>query len=91
VQAPELLLIDELSLGLAPVIYQQVGEAVRSLAEDGLGVLLVEQNAMLAMDICSRGYLMAGGRIVLSGTVAEMSADSSMQDLYFGGLERSTH
>lgn len=90
VQEPELLLIDELSLGLAPVIYEQVGEAVRSLAEDGLGVLLVEQNAMLAMDICSRGYLMAGGRIVLSGTVAEMSADSSMHDLYFGGLERST-
>lgn len=91
VQEPELLLIDELSLGLAPVIYEQVGEAVKSLAADGLGVLLVEQNAMLAMKICTRGYLMSGGCVVLSGTVEEMGHESMMQDLYLGGLEGSEH
>lgn len=91
VQEPELLLIDELSLGLAPVIYEPVGDAVKALAADGLGVLLVEQNAILAMKICSRGYLMSGGRVVLSGTVEEMGNQSMMQDLYLGGLEGSAH
>lgn len=87
VQQPKLLLIDELSLGLAPVVYEQVGAAVKVLAEEGIGVLLVEQNAALAMEICSRGYLMSNGRIALSGTVDEMGSESVMQDLYFGGLE----
>ena len=86
VQEPRLLVIDELSLGLAPVVYQQVGESVRDLARDGLSVLLVEQNAVLAMKICSRGYLLSRGTAVLEGTVEELKAKSEMRDLYLGGL-----
>ncbi|WP_105035509.1 ABC transporter ATP-binding protein [Cryobacterium aureum] len=86
VQEPRLLVIDELSLGLAPVIYQQVGESVRDLARDGLSVLLVEQNAVLAMKICSRGYLLSRGTAVLEGTVEELKTKSEMRELYLGGL-----
>ena len=86
VQEPRLLVIDELSLGLAPVVYQQVGESVRDLARDGLSVLLVEQNAVLAMKICSRGYLLSRGTAVLEGTVEELKTKSEMRDLYLGGL-----
>ncbi|TFC78893.1 ABC transporter ATP-binding protein [Cryobacterium sp. TMS1-20-1] len=86
VQEPRLLVIDELSLGLAPVIYQQLGESVRGLARDGLSVLLVEQNAVLAMKICSRGYLLSGGTVVLEGTVEELKTKSEMRELYLGGL-----
>ena len=86
VQEPRLLVIDELSLGLAPVVYQQVGESVRDLARDGLSVLLVEQNAVLAMKICSRGYLLSRGTAVLEGTAEELKTKSEMRDLYLGGL-----
>jgi branched-chain amino acid transport system ATP-binding protein len=89
VQEPKLLLIDELSLGLAPVAIDRVAEAVRSLAAEGLGILLVGQNARLAMSLCSRGHLMSDGRIVLSGTVAELRGTTAMQDLYLGGMEGS--
>lgn len=85
-QRPKLLVIDELSLGLAPVVYQQVGDVVRELARSGLSVLLVEQNARLAMGICSRGYLLSHGDVVLCGTVAELEANDQMRDLYLGGL-----
>lgn len=85
-QRPKLLVIDELSLGLAPVVYQQVGDVVREIARSGLSVLLVEQNARLAMRICSRGYLLSHGDVVLAGTVDELEANDQMRDLYLGGL-----
>jgi branched-chain amino acid transport system ATP-binding protein len=88
-QRPNLLVIDELSLGLAPVVYQQVGAVVRDLARDGLSVLLVEQNAQLAMSICTRGYLMAHGEVVLAGTVADLESDDQMRELYLGGIEKA--
>lgn len=89
-QRPKLLVIDELSLGLAPVIYQHVGDTVRELAEGGLSVLLVEQNARLAMRICSRGYLLSHGRVVLAGTVDELNQTDEMRDLYLGGLGKAS-
>lgn len=85
-QHPKLLIIDELSLGLAPAVYQQVGATVRVLVQSGLSVLLVEQNALLAMSICSRGYLLAHGEVVLSGEVEDLRRDARMKDLYLGGL-----
>lgn len=88
VQKPRLLIIDELSLGLAPVVYQQVGESVRDLALGGLSVLLVEQNAVLAMKICTRGYLLSRGSVVLEGTVTELAGKAEMKDLYLGGAEQ---
>lgn len=84
VQDPRLLVIDEMSLGLAPVVSEYVADAVRQLVAEGLGVLLVEQNAALAMNICSRGYLMAGGQVLLQGTVEEMKQEDAMHGLYFG-------
>jgi branched-chain amino acid transport system ATP-binding protein len=88
-QRPRLLIIDELSLGLAPVIYESVGDTVAELARTGLSVLLVEQNARLAMRICSRGYLLSGGAVVLQGTVEELASTSEMRELYLGGLGRA--
>jgi branched-chain amino acid transport system ATP-binding protein len=88
-QRPRLLIIDELSLGLAPVIYEGVGDTVAELARTGLSVLLVEQNARLAMRICSRGYLLSGGQIVLDGTVEELASTSEMRELYLGGLGKA--
>ena len=89
-QRPRLLIIDELSLGLAPVIYESVGDTVAELARSGLSVLLVEQNARLAMRICSRGYLLSGGEVVLKGTVEELAATSEMRELYLGGLGKAS-
>ena len=88
-QRPRLLIIDELSLGLAPVIYENVGDTVAELARSGLSVLLVEQNARLAMRICSRGYLLSGGEVVLRGTVEELASTSEMRELYLGGLGKA--
>ncbi|WP_148573476.1 ABC transporter ATP-binding protein [Nocardioides caldifontis] len=88
-QRPRLLVIDELSLGLAPVVYEQVGAVVRDLARDGLAVLLVEQNAQLAMSICSRGYLMSHGEVVLAGMVADLERNNQMRELYLGGIEKA--
>lgn len=86
-QNPKMLVIDELSLGLAPVVSEEVGRAVKTLAAGGLAVLLVEQNASLAMRIGSEGHLMSGGRIELSGSADYMRGHESMQELYLGGLE----
>ncbi|MCB9379104.1 MAG: ABC transporter ATP-binding protein [Acidimicrobiaceae bacterium] len=82
---PKLLLCDEPSLGLAPLITQELFDVLGRLnTEEGLSVLLVEQNANLAMHIASRVYLLETGRIVASGTSAELSADDSIRKAYLG-------
>jgi branched-chain amino acid transport system ATP-binding protein len=82
---PRLLLCDEPSLGLAPLIIEGLFEQLAALSrEEGLAVLLVEQNAQLAMDIADRVYLLETGRLVASGTSAEMSADESIRKAYLG-------
>jgi len=83
-QAPSILVVDELSMGLAPTVYQDVADRLLGLLRDGLGLLLVEQNARLAMKLCHRGYLMSNGNIVLSGTSHEMAESGEMHDLYLG-------
>jgi branched-chain amino acid transport system ATP-binding protein len=70
---PRLLLVDELSLGLAPKIVQRLLRALRAAADDGAGVLLVEQHARQALGIADRGYVMARGRCELSGTGTELT------------------
>ncbi len=82
---PKLLMCDEPSLGLAPLITQELFRILERLNhEDGLSVLLVEQNANLAMHIATRVYLLETGRIVATGTGAELSADDAIRKAYLG-------
>jgi branched-chain amino acid transport system ATP-binding protein len=81
---PRLLLLDEPSLGLAPKVVTQIGEVIERLPALGVGVLLVEQNATLALDVAARGYLMSGGRNVAEGTAAELGQTEAVRAAYFG-------
>ena len=82
---PKLLLCDEPSLGLAPLITQELFRVIERLnKEEGLAVLLVEQNANLAMHMASHVYLLETGRIVASGSAAELSADDTIRKAYLG-------
>jgi branched-chain amino acid transport system ATP-binding protein len=76
---PRLLLMDEPSLGLAPVVVDEVFEVVQAINQAGVSVLLVEQNVQRALDVSARGYLLAEGRIVLQGTSAELLADDQLR------------
>ena len=82
---PKVLLIDEMSLGLAPIVVGRLAAAVRALADSGVGVLLVEQFAALALGIADRAYVMARGEIVFSGDSRELRADEGLlRALYLG-------
>ena len=81
---PQLLLLDEPSMGLAPMLVEQILGTVRGLKDGGLTVLLVEQNAGAALAIADRGYVVETGRIVASGGAAELLADSRVQAAYLG-------
>jgi len=81
---PRLLLLDEPSMGLAPMLVEQIMEAVQRLKRDGLTVLLVEQNARAALAIADRGYVVETGRIAASGSAADLLADDRVQAAYLG-------
>jgi branched-chain amino acid transport system ATP-binding protein len=81
---PQLLLLDEPSMGLAPLMVQKVFEVVRNVAAQGVTILLVEQNARLALETCGRGYVMESGRITLADTAANLLADSRVRAAYLG-------
>jgi branched-chain amino acid transport system ATP-binding protein len=81
---PRLLLLDEPSMGLAPLMVQKVFEVVRSVAAQGVTILLVEQNARLALEVCGRGYVMESGRITLADTAANLLADPRVRAAYLG-------
>ena len=83
---PKLLMLDEPSLGLAPAIVQQIGGIMRELNAAGTSILLVEQNARMALRLAHRAYVLANGRIARSGTGRELLADPAVQDAYLGGL-----
>jgi branched-chain amino acid transport system ATP-binding protein len=81
---PRLLLLDEPSLGLAPVITQEIFGTLRRLHTEGLTCLLVEQDAMLALNSTSRSYVFGTGLIVTSGTSAELKSSPLVEDIYLG-------
>jgi len=81
---PKLLLLDEPSMGLAPLMVQKVFETVQAIARQGVTILLVEQNAKLALGLAARGYVMESGRITLSGESAALLADPRVREAYLG-------
>ena len=81
---PKLLLLDEPSMGLAPLMVQRIFETIRTVAREGVTLLLVEQNAKLALEICSRGYVMESGTIVLADTAAELLTNPQVRHAYLG-------
>lgn len=82
---PRMLLLDEPSLGLAPLLVQELFRILRVLREQGLTLLLVEQNARQALRVADRAYVMETGRVVREGTAAELLADPVLQAAYLGG------
>lgn len=81
---PALLMLDEPSLGLAPMLARAVYDALRKISDAGTTILLVEQNAKMALDIAHYGYIMEAGRIVLEGTSAQLRENDDVQELYLG-------
>src|SRR3954471_14833899 len=84
-RAPRLLLIDEPSLGLSPLLVKENFATIRRINERGITVLLVEQNVHQTLAISHYGYVLSKGRVVASGTPAELAARREVQDAYFGG------
>jgi len=81
---PKLLMLDEPSLGLAPKVGREVYDALFKISQAGTTILLVEQNAKMALRIASFGYIMESGRIVLEGTAQELQDNEDVQELYLG-------
>ena len=82
---PKLLLLDEPSLGLAPIIIQQIFDTIQQLREEGMTIFLVEQNANQALKLADRGYVLENGRVVLEDTGAELLANEAVRSAYLGG------
>ena len=82
--SPRLLLLDEPSLGLAPQVVGQVGEVIREINRRGTTVVLVEQNAAMALSVSTRAYVLTTGEVSLHGPAAELAADDTVRDLYLG-------
>ncbi len=81
---PRLLLLDEPSMGLAPLMVQKIFETIRAIAADGVTILLVEQNAKLALEICQRGYVMESGEIILHDNASNLLANPQVRRAYLG-------
>jgi branched-chain amino acid transport system ATP-binding protein len=84
--APRLLLIDELSLGLSPLLVEQLVEALQSLNCEGLSILVVEQDVITALELSTTAYVMDMGRIVKSGASSELIHDPAIRSAYLGAL-----
>jgi branched-chain amino acid transport system ATP-binding protein len=87
---PQLVLLDEPSLGLAPKFVQEVFDAVQAINREGVGVLLIEQNARKALEIADYGYVLEHGRVVLEGSGVELRDDENVQELYLGMAQVSS-
>jgi branched-chain amino acid transport system ATP-binding protein len=81
---PALLMIDELSLGLAPIMVERLGKALLEINRTGISILLVEQDVTAAFELSRRGFVLESGRVVLSGLTAELAKNSMVQEAYMG-------
>ena len=81
---PKLLLLDEPSMGLAPIMVQKIFEVIRAVAAEGMTILLIEQNAKLALEASQRGYVMESGEITLHGDAADLLHDPKVRAAYLG-------
>jgi branched-chain amino acid transport system ATP-binding protein len=81
---PKLMLLDEMSLGLAPIIINEVYGILRNIRERGITILFVEQNVRRSLDEADRAYIMEAGRVVLSGDVADLREEEEVKKAYFG-------
>ena len=83
---PKLLLLDEPSLGLAPIVVKQIFQTLRELARNGMTIFLVEQNAHHALKLADRGYVMVNGHIRMSGSGEELLGNQEVRKAYLGGV-----
>jgi branched-chain amino acid transport system ATP-binding protein len=83
--SPKVLLLDEPSLGLAPILVKQIFDIIREINAQGTSILLVEQNAHRALGVASRGYVLENGRIAAEGPAAALKSDEKIQEAYLGG------
>ena len=81
---PKLLMLDEPSMGLAPIFVERIFEIVKTINEEGTSILLVEQNALMALDVAKRGYVMETGSIVLQGSSSELKTNEQVRKTYLG-------
>ncbi|HDQ40880.1 MAG TPA: ABC transporter ATP-binding protein [Desulfonatronum sp.] len=81
---PRLLLLDEPSLGLAPIVVENIFEVIAQINAEGTTILLVEQNAQMALQVAHRGYVLETGRVTMSGTSSELLADPKVREAYLG-------
>ncbi len=82
---PRVLLLDEPSMGLAPLLVEDIFRVIRLLNTEGTTILLVEQNALMALSVAGRGYVLETGQVVLAGTAAELRENPQVQEAYLGG------
>ncbi|MGA7593610.1 MAG: ABC transporter ATP-binding protein [Gallionella sp.] len=82
---PRLLMLDEPSMGLAPLMVKKIFDTIRDISALGMSILLVEQNAKLALEVAQRGYVMESGTITLSGAAGELLGSDAVQRAYLGG------
>ena len=82
---PRMLLLDEPSLGLSPLLVAEVGKLIRVIQQQGIAILLVEQNAALALSLAARGYVLEGGKVVIDGPAQTLREDPDVQEFYLGG------
>lgn len=82
---PKLMLLDEPSMGLAPILVEQIFEIIRDINEQGVSILLVEQNAQMALAIADRGYVLETGRVILEGNAHELLENPQVIEAYLGG------
>jgi branched-chain amino acid transport system ATP-binding protein len=81
---PKLLMLDEPSMGLAPIFVERIFEIVKEINQQGTPILLVEQNALMALDVADRGYVLETGHVALEGPAAELRENEQVRKTYLG-------
>jgi branched-chain amino acid transport system ATP-binding protein len=79
------MMMDEPSMGLSPLVVEQVGTIIRNVNSQGIGIMLVEQNARMALDLAHRAYVLEAGRCVLEGEAIALAEDGRVKHAYLGG------